>query len=476
MLDGRESFGEANSHRREELYMPTGVDGTASDLIGGVYPAPALRFSAAGYPPSGSLPFAERVRYAVMAGSPVIEFEPGRRSATEVYMMNSTSLATFANMSLGLSVPWTDAPFLMRNRRSMPGNPDLLTARITARPMEDRPADPFVTDNLTTFDANQYAQTYSRFMLVTIEYSSDWVNDAVRSTPRTNVCKGKPETYTTQKNAIGGEFLNIPGQGCKWATVNKKAFGPPNTRNQGTGFSFINIPVNAAQQFDEDELTNADAIKYVPFGRRVAANGTDIETGAVMTEHVADAGISFPRVIAIREWTITWRHVFSVPWMTINRMLGKVNGTRMNIFQRAPEEAVLFTGGTISEEPLKAWDGRALYTVEYHFIEKTLWELYDSEKYYAVLGWNHFWRPKANANGGEFQRLIVNATTGEGPYRTGDFLKLFERDKFFSKKCGLGAFAFEAHPGPGQASALAKSIRETPERPNGGLEPIYEMP
>ncbi len=455
--------------------MTAGVDGTATSLRPGFYPAPPMRFTAIGYDPVSGALNSQKVKYAVMAGSPAVEFDASRRSATEVYMIHSWDLSDFAQLSLGLVVPWPDAPFLVRCRRAMPGNPDLLTVRITARPMEERPADPFATDSLAT---EQYWQTYSRYLLVTIEYATEDMLDPGDTVNAQVVIKDHPATFTVQKKTIGGEFINLPAKNTRWLTTEKKAHGPPDVRPQGAGFNFINIS-GGSTLLDYVNLSTDDLIAlsdprkviWVPQNSRVKADGIHVEVGAVDSPDNAIAANLYPKVIALTEWTICWRHVFSVPWQSINRMLGKVNGNRMPLFAEAPEETVLFTGGTVSKEPLRTWDGRNLFTIEYHFIEKKLWDLHKAENYFAVLGWNHFWRSDATTQGGQFQRLVVDKATLDGPYQQADFRRLFEADDYFSFEDGIDAF--EPHPANGVPSQQAKTARDGTER---GSRAAYPMP
>lgn len=147
--------------------------------------------------------------------------------------------------------------------------------------------------------------------------------------------------------------------------------------------------------------------------------------------------------------------------MTINRLLGKVNEFRTPkvvatnparpeapiysaayftgfdpdptaaLFNYAPGETILFTGATVTEESLKGWDGRKLWTVDYHFVEKAIWERYSQKtEYYAVMGWNHFWNAYARQKAGAFERLVIDQATGAGPYRTADLSVLFLYEPF----------------------------------------------
>ena len=376
-------------------------------------------------------------------------------------MINATDLHRFVHHCIGLQLPFLDAPFLARNKRRMPGNPDMIAKRVTARPFEERPGDPFLTDGMYDESLTSYFRTYSRHYAVTVEYSTDDQEPNIE-----RMQKSYPETFTTASHTVGGEFLKIKNSGINsWASVNlKETADETRTLPAGSGFNFIiddflaGAPIGGNRVISE-KLTDPRNVIQVPWGY-VADNtfGDITAADTILTPRVTDANLDFPRVMSLREWTVRWRHVFRIPWMTINRLLGKVNEFKtvidvpVNIvrpeapiyppvnrifgyltdptgplFSHAPGETVLFTGATVTEESLKGWDGRRLWTVDYHFVEKTIWEPYSqSTEYYAIMGWNHFWNATAFENAGAFQRLVVNLNTGAGPYQAADLSKLFE--------------------------------------------------
>lgn len=380
--------------------------------------APLLRFRAAGFTNTGV-----DVPYAIMDGSPVCEYEVGRRTASEVLQMLATDVSAFAQASLGLTPPFEGAPFLGRNVRRMPGNPDLICTRITARPFEEgRPADYFVTDGLSLTEPDGWFETYSRHALVTVEYNTDDGNEPFAD----EMGRNEPETFTEAKWTIGGEFLNVGHQNSYWVTshrddiIDGMDFYP-----SGSGYTFYDI---------DPTKTEVDQIDP----RNFAANYVNFSIATVQEQN-NDFDVPRSVVIPLKEWTVTWRHVFHVPWATIQRIQGKVNESVMALFDFAPVECVLFTGATVTPEQARTPDGRKMYTVEYHFMEKQIWDIMKKPddgdaaatiaKTYVILGWNHYWRPSATGDGGEFQRLVnrlENPGAGDGPYRRANFHELFQ--------------------------------------------------
>lgn len=403
------------------------VDMTSASLEPDTQGAPSLDFSAPGF---GSA--AINVRYAIMAGSPVVEYEVGRRTASEVLMMQAENVSPFAQASLGMRVPFPNAPFLGRNVRRMPGNPDLICTRVTARPFEEgRPADYFFTDGLSINNPDRWFETYSRHALVTVEYNTDDGQEPFADSME----DGAPETFTSAKWTIGGEFLNVGHQNSYWVTTHRDdIIDGMDFYPSGSGYTFIDI--DPAEPEIDQIHPQAFVLNHVPF------------SVATVQEQNNDFDVPRSVVLPIKEWTITWRHVFDVPWITIQRLQGKVNSSCMKVFNFSPIECMLFTGATVTEEQMPAPNGRRMYTIEYHFMEKQIWDTMKKPddgnadavlaKTYVILGWNHYWRPSATGDGGEFQRLVNrldNPGAGDGPYSRGDFSELFKK-----------AAGFQPHP------------------------------
>lgn len=389
------------------------VQVTDKKLHPGDVGAPPLRFRALGTDLLGGVNRA--MPYAILSDSPQLSWTAADRTCSETYLMLARDVVAFANQAIGLEKPWPDAPFLMRWKRKYPGNPDMILSRMHARPAEPRPADPCLTDPGIGFDTDAGYDKYSRHMVVTLEYST---SDVIEPGFGEGI-RDQPQTFTEVKWTSSAEFLNVAQQNTFFIGTN------PNNDDHG-GFQY------RASSPDPNWRDNDNILTIVPL--------TQARLDTAKTNTTFE--IAHSQIIGIREWTVIWRHVYAIPNAAIRNAKGKVNSTIMPLFDSAYPETVLFTGETVTEEPMRSPTGRRLYTIEYKFLEKQIRieELNpvqvgggEQSILLKILGWNHFWRAAKDAKSGAWERLVIDknadVTTNfydQSPYKLYDFLKLFQ--------------------------------------------------
>ncbi len=109
-----------------------------------------------------------------------------------------------------------------------------------------------------------------------------------------------------------------------------------------------------------------------------------------------------------------WRRVPLPPWDAIRDLRGQVNA---DTFLGHAAGTMLFLGARVQHDFQVTDTG--LWRIDYHFKVKELRSTADST---LRLGWNHYYRPQADA--GEHWLSIQDAE-GNFPYPAGDFASLF---------------------------------------------------
>lgn len=424
--------------------MPTNLVNAPLNNADGEFHAPALEFVA---PSSGSPAVAgTECRYTVLPDSPSITWTDKDRSATETYLMRSEQVPAFAHKAIGLQIPFEGAAFFMRHKRRMPGFPNLVATRISARPFEPgRPADPFLTSALIADPDLEpsFYQSYSRFMQVTIEYSTEVTEPGIEDLTGP-ITYRDVEQYTEVKTTVAAEFMTLGQQNTYWV--------PIVGANSGGFTKVLHVPAADRNNWHLDIRNH----EYVTLTAAEVA-----EANRNQSYELANA-TAIPTV----ERTIIWRHVWEINYDAILNNLGRVNSEtakadnpgnwqprflapsskpwQMPFLNDAPPETVLFIGATITREPMAAPDGAPLFTIEFRFAEKQIRVFVDpttgalspigtgvftpeAPAELRILGWNHYWQSASSTTGGTWKRLIINKDTLESPYKFGNFLRMFTR-------------------------------------------------
>jgi len=152
----------------------------------------------------------------------------------------------------------------------------------------------------------------------------------------------------------------------------------------------------------------------------VSAEFMTIPSGTLYWEddgtEVTNEDVSAAKIIPLIEHSITWHRVTSVPFATIQDLIGKVNDDTALDNDYFPdallEQSLLFIGAEINFT--FSSDGTKVWTIEYRFQEKRI------KNDVNVYGFNHFLNPKTSL----WDRLVDIA--GDPIYPTSpDFDDLF---------------------------------------------------
>ena len=333
--------------------------------------------------PDNSVPF------RLLDGYPRFSADRDGATATEVYLIPSGKVSDFVEEMWPLpkliekgftegEAAWlvngqvvTPAYLIPQPRYHLPGVQQFRVESIVLEPYGGKCGDPLGAYVGESRPDGTWADLYQ----ATLQYKATHDEEAMDYK--------EPDTYCEKEVTVGGEYLGI---------------SPQNTKTSEAG--------NSVQPGTESTL-HAAKPSYQP-------------------QDTLDRGGVIPKVIPTLEWTVRWRDVLSPPWKTIVAFLGTVNSNRMDLFNKAPQETVLFVGASLKRK--WRWTGEYLVTqplpelwdIEYRFSEKSVYEYDNYFNWAMVTGWNHVWSPAQN------RWVKIYRGTGNDPlYAWQDHSRLF---------------------------------------------------